>query len=51
MRLVAAAPIALMAACAPETGIWLLEVEVSSDSACETALTHNFVNVVEPAEE
>ena len=51
MRLFAAAPIALLTACAPETGIWLLEIEASTDSTCESALTHNFVNVIEPAEE
>ena len=52
MRLFAAAPIALLTACAPETGIWLLEIDATSDgTSCETAFTHNFVNVVEPQTE
>lgn len=48
MRLLAAAPIALLAACAPETGIWLLEIEAAGETTCESTFTHNFVNVVEP---
>ena len=37
-----------LAACAPETGIWLLEIDAQGDTSCETTFTHNFVNVVEP---
>ena len=40
-----------LAACAPETGIWLLEVNTSGETSCESTLTHNYVNVVEPMED
>lgn len=35
--------------CAPETGIWLLEIDASDASECEDTLVHNFVDVVAPA--
>jgi hypothetical protein len=34
--------------CAPDTGIWLLEIDASGASECETTLAHNFVDVVAP---
>jgi hypothetical protein len=37
--------------CAPETGIWLLEIDASGASECEETLAHNFVDVVAPATE
>jgi|GEM_PF-2959813 len=40
-----------LAACSPDLGIWLLEIDPEGTLECEESLTHNFVNVLEPATE
>ena len=44
-------PSLFLAACAPETGIWLLEIDTSDSVSCEETLTHNFINVLSPTKE
>ena len=44
-------PALLLAACAPETGIWLLEIDTPQSSSCEETLTHNFINVLSTTKE
>jgi hypothetical protein len=48
IRLLALLPIL---GCAPEMGIWLLEIEAASPIECEETLAHNFIDVVPPATE
>jgi hypothetical protein len=37
--------------CAPEMGIWLLEIDAPGPIECEETLTHNFIDVVPPTTE
>jgi hypothetical protein len=40
-----------LAGCAPDLGIWLLEIDAGTATECEESITHNFVDVIPPVEE